>query len=101
MKLRPLSNNLIIKPDPEEFIHENPQVNEALKAGTLILPEKVEGFLKKTPMRGEVISAGPQTIFQYKKGARIIYGRFAGAPISDGLRIINELDVLAIEDKDA
>lgn|SRR3990167_2127521 len=98
MSLRPLNNNLIIKPDPEEFIHEDSKVNEALKAKLLVLPDKYQGFLKKSPMRGELISAGPETKFPYKKGMKIIYGRFAGAPLRDGLRVINEQDVLAIEE---
>lgn len=92
---------ILVKPDPDEWTHDNATVNKALKEEKLFLPENKENLFKKVARRGTVINWGPACKYSYRFGDRIIYGQFAGAPIDKEFRIINEIEALALEDPNA
>jgi len=78
MPLRPLNDVLIIKPLENEFTDENPEIARILKEGLIKLPDKHEGWFKKIPMSGTIVSWGDKCRYKHKEGEKVIYGRFAG-----------------------
>lgn len=104
MPLRPLNDTIIIKPDPEEFADDlSVDVQNALKSGTIVIPEKYQDYFKKVAMRGTVVSCGSSCKYDWKNGERIIYGRFCGAPLPHPYkeyRIIREYEALARMEND-
>lgn len=102
MRLRMLNRKVLIKPDPEEYQHENEDVNKALKEGKLFLPEDVQGFIKKVAKSGTIIDAAPDCKTGVKAGDRVIFGQFAfeKTTVNDEVFwIMNEIDLhCSIED---
>lgn len=102
MKLRMLNDAVLVKPDPDnEFNSGSEKVDAILKRGLIVLPEIAEGRLKKTPMRGKVISFGPDCKHKFRPGDRIIFVRFGGVTFKwrkDKLRMMREYEVLAKEE---
>ena len=92
MKLKPLSDHIVIKPlEAEEKT-----------AGGILLPDTA----KQKPQRGRVLAVGPgkqrdngeRTVVAVVKGDEVIYGRYSGSDIEvDGreLKILRESDILA------
>lgn len=102
MRLRPLHDCVIVKRDENEFVDENPEINRILKEGRIVLPEKYEGFFKKSAQRGFVVSVGSTCKYDYKQGERVIFGRFAGAKVKFGKEeylMLKEYDILAKEEE--
>lgn len=98
MPLRVLNDFLLVIPDEHEFVDENPEVARILKEGLIKLPEKFEGWFKKVPMSGKVISWGDKCRYQYQEGDRIIFARYAGANlVQDGKKylVLKEHDLHA------
>lgn len=103
MKLRPLNETLIVEPGEREYTDSNPEIVRILNEGKIQIPEAYEGWFKKSPMNGTVISWGDNCRYSYKTGEKVIYGRFSGAPFNcEGKKylIIKEHELLA-KDEDA
>ncbi len=94
MPLKPLSDNLIIKPISED---------EMTKSG-IVLPDTVE---KDRPEKGEVIAAGPGRVLdngqrkemEVKVGNKVMFKKYSPDEVKiDGeeLLVISESDVIAI-----
>ena len=93
MKVRPLSDRVLVKPIEEE---------EEVKGG-IIIPDTA----KEKPQEGEVIAVGPGRrtdsgdiiAMNVKAGDRVMYGKYSGTEIRlndvDHL-IMSESDILAI-----
>lgn len=96
MKVRPLSDRVLVKPIEEE---------EEVKGG-IIIPDTA----KEKPQEGEVIAVGPGRrtdsgdiiAMNVKAGDRVMYGKYSGTEIRlndvDHL-IMSESDILAIIEK--
>ncbi len=92
MKLRPLSDRVVVKPLPRE---------EVTKSG-IVLPDTA----KEKPQEGEVIAAGPGRLdegerqpMDVKVGDRVLYAKYAGTEFKledDELLILSEKDILAV-----
>jgi len=93
MKIKPLSDRIIVKPaDAEEKT-----------ASGLIIPDTA----KEKPMKGEVIAVGPGKItddgksikMELKVGDKVLYGKYSGTEITiegDEFLIMRETDVYAV-----
>ena len=92
MKLRPLSDRVVVKPLPRE---------EVTKSG-IVLPDTA----KEKPQEGEIIAAGPGRLDEGKRqpldvqvGDRVLYAKYAGTEFKlddDELLILSEKDILAV-----
>ncbi len=96
MKLRPLSDRVVVKPVEDE--DKTP--------GGIILPDTA----KEKPMKGEVISVGPGGVNDkgekikpdVKKGDLVIYGKYSGTEFkldNQDYLILRESDILAVLEK--
>lgn len=92
MKLKPLSNRIVVK------AHEA----EEKTASGIILPDTA----KEKPQIGEVLAVGPGKVNEngtvnkmtLKKGDKVLYGKYSGSEVTvDGedLMIMRESDILA------
>jgi len=90
MKLNPLSDRVVVKP----------QAAEEKTASGIILPDTA----KEKPQIGEVVAAGPGKVsdsgkivkMTVKKGDKVLYGKYSGSEIDGGeLLIMRESDILA------
>jgi len=92
LKLRPLSDRVVVKPLPRE---------EVTKSG-IVLPDTA----KEKPQEGEVIAAGPGRLddgerqpMDVKVGDKVLYAKYAGTEFKlddDELLILSEKDILAV-----
>lgn len=88
MKVKPLSDRVLIEPKPAE---------EKTASG-LIIPDTA----KEKPLEGKVIATGPGTDevkMEVKNGDNVLYGKYAGTEITiDGKEylIMRQSDILAI-----
>jgi len=93
MKVKPLSDRIIIKPSPAE---------EKTRGG-IILPDTA----KEKPVIGEVVAVGPgrksdegQIVpMEVKTGDKVLYGKYSGTEVTiDGQEylIMRESDIFAI-----
>ncbi len=96
MKLRPLSDNVVVKPIEAED----------KTAGGIILPETA----KEKSTKGEVIAVGKGKILKngkngpmiVKVGDKVIYGKYAGQDVKlDGqeVKILSESEIMAVVEK--
>ena len=90
--IRPLDDRVVIEPMEDE---EN-------TAGGILLPDTA----KKKPMKGKIIAvgdgklleSGKRTQLLVKKGAKVLYGKYAGTEVTvDGKEylVMRESDILA------
>lgn len=104
MKLRMLNDTVLVRPDTEhEAVTGNVEIDRIVNEGLIQIPEIAQGFLKKTPMRGNVITVGPDIKQNISPGDRIIFTRFGGVPFTwkeETLRMMREYEVLAKEEND-
>lgn len=104
MKLRMLNDTVLVRPDTEhEAVTGNENIDRIVNEGVIVIPEISEGFLKKTPMRGEVVTSGPDCKYKLQPGERIVFTRFGGVPFTwneEKLRMMREYEVLAKEERD-
>lgn len=88
MKIKPLADRVLIKPDPAE----------EKTAGGLIIPETA----KEKPLAGTVVAAGPGTEevkMEVKAGDKVLYGKYAGTEITQGgetYLIMKQNDIFAV-----
>jgi len=93
MKIKPLSDRVVIKPTPME---------EKTKGG-LIVPDTA----KEKPVIGEVVAVGPGKVSEdgkkimpeVKVGDKVLYGKYSGTEVTvDGEEylIMREADIFAI-----
>jgi chaperonin GroES len=96
MKLRPLDDRIVVKP----------QDAETKTAGGIVLPDSA----KEKPLAGKVISVGPGRMLDngkraevaVKKGDTVLFGKYGGNDIKiDGeeYKILRESDILGIVEK--
>ncbi len=88
MKIKPLADRVLVKPDPAE----------EKTAGGLIIPDTA----KENPLAGTVVAAGPGTEdvkMEVKAGDKVLYGKYAGTEIThDGetYLMMKQSDIFAI-----
>ena len=96
MKLKPLEDRIVVKP----------QEAEAVTAGGIVLPEAA----KEKPLMGKVVAvgdgklldSGKRSQMSIKKGDVVLYGKYGGIEIEmDGVeyKILREDEVLGIIEK--
>lgn len=94
-KLRPLGDGVLVRVS---------RAGEVSKGGTVI-PEAAQ----KRPRRGEVLAVGPGVwerdgAMSYRResdarvGQVVLFGDFAGVEVGDGLLLLRESDLLAVEE---
>ena len=92
MKVKPLSDRIVVKPEPAE---------EKTASG-IILPDTAQ----EKPQIGTILAVGPGKTsdtgdlvkMALKKGDRVLYGKYAGTEIAvdgDDVLIMRESDILA------
>ena len=67
--------------------------------GSVIIPDSVEGFYKKVPSTGKVISKGGRCKLDIPVGTRVRYGRFSGVRFEHQgkkLILVREYDLHAV-----
>ena len=93
LKLRPLSDRVVVKPLPRE---------EVTKSG-IVLPDTA----KEKPQEGEILAVGPgRTLDDGKRepmdvqvGQKVLYGKYAGTEFKledEELLIVSQKDILAV-----
>ena len=93
MKLKPLSDRVVVKPEPAEDI----------TASGIILPDTA----KEKPQLGKVVAVGKGKVsdtgstikMDVKVNDKVLYGKYSGTEITfegDELLIMRESDILAI-----
>jgi chaperonin GroES len=88
MKIKPLADRVLVKPDPAE----------EKTAGGLIIPDTA----KEKPLAGTVVAAGPGTEdvkMEVKKGDKVLYGKYAGTEVthdSETYLIMKQNDIFAV-----
>ena len=93
MKLKPLSDRVVVKPEPPEDI----------TASGIILPDTA----KEKPQLGKVVAVGKGKVadsgntikMDVKVNDKVLYGKYSGTEITfegDELLIMRESDILAI-----
>lgn len=88
MNVKPLSDRVLILPNPAE----------EKTAGGLIIPDTA----KEKPLAGKVIAVGPGTsevTMEVKAGDQVLYGKYAGQEIQidgESYLIMKQNDILAI-----
>jgi len=93
MKLKPLEDRVVVKP----------QEAEAVTAGGIVLPESA----KEKPLMGKVVAAGEGKLLDsgkrgkmsVKKGDVVLYGKYGGSEVEvDGVeyKILRESELLGI-----
>jgi chaperonin GroES len=93
MKIRPLSDRVVIKPAPAD---------EKVQGG-IIIPDTA----KEKPQKGEIVAVGPgkvsdagQTIApSVKVGDTVLYGKYSGTEVTidnEEYLIVRESDILAV-----
>ncbi|MBL7215394.1 MAG: co-chaperone GroES [Phycisphaerae bacterium] len=96
MKLNPLEDRVVVKP----------QEAEAKTAGGIVLPDSA----KEKPLMGKVISVGPGKMLDsgnrgamsVKKNDVVLYGKYGGSDVEvDGVeyKILRESEILGIVEK--
>ena len=88
MKIKPLSDRVLIQPTPAE---------EKTAAG-LIIPDTA----KEKPLAGKVVAVGPGTSevkMEVKVGDQVLYGKYAGTEVTvegETYLIMRQSDIFAI-----
>lgn len=88
MKIKPLSDRVLIQPNPAE---------EKTAAG-LIIPDTA----KEKPLAGKVVAVGPGTAevkMEIKEGDQVLYGKYAGTEVTvegETYLIMRQSDIFAI-----
>ena len=93
MKLKPLEDRVVVKP----------QEAEAVTAGGIVLPESA----KEKPLMGKVVAVGDGKLLDsgargemsVKKGNTVLYGKYGGSEVEvDGVeyKILRESELLGI-----
>lgn len=92
MKLKPLSDRVVVKPLEEA----------EMKKGSIIIPDTA----KERPMQGEVMEVGAGKLedgkkidMEVKKGDKVLYGKYSGTEVTvDDVEylIMRESDILAV-----
>ena len=88
MKIKPLADRVLIKPDKAE----------EKSAGGIIIPDSA----KEKPLKGKVVAVGKGTkdeAMELKEGNEVLYGKYAGTEIEiegEKLMIMRQSDVLAV-----
>ena len=88
MKIKPLSDRVLIQPNPSE---EKP-------AAGLIIPDTA----KEKPLAGKVVAVGPGTSevkMEVKVGDQVLYGKYAGTEVTvegETYLIMRQSDIFAI-----
>ena len=88
MKIKPLADRVLVKPDPAE----------EKTAGGLIIPDTA----KEKPLAGTVVAAGPGTEdvkMEVSPGDKVLYGKYAGTEIThDGetYLMMKQNDIFAV-----
>ena len=88
MKIKPLSERVLIQPNPAE---------EKTAAG-LIIPDTA----KEKPLAGKVVAVGPGTSevkMEVKVGDQVLYGKYAGTEVTvegETYLIMRQSDIFAI-----
>ena len=98
MILRPLNDNVLIKPDPEDFYDDNPEVMRILKEGKIKLPERYEPALKKVAPTGTIVSFGTRCHYPHEVGQKVYFRQFSGANLvfrEEKYKVVNEWDIIA------
>jgi len=96
MKLKPLDDRVVVKPNEAE----------EKTAGGIVLPDAA----KEKPLQGKVIAVGPGKLLDsgkrgdmsVKKGDTVVFGKYGGSDIEiDGTeyKILRESEILGIVDK--
>ena len=93
MRIKPLSDRVVIKPSPAE---------EKTKGG-IILPDTA----KEKPVVGEIVAVGPGKVrddgkkipMEVKVGDKVLYGKYSGTEVTvegEEYLIMREADIFAI-----
>jgi chaperonin GroES len=93
MKIKPLSDRVVVKPAPPD---------EKMQGG-IIIPDTA----KEKPQKGEIVAVGPGKIsdagekipMSVKVGNTVLYGKYSGTEVTidnEEYLIVRESDVLAI-----
>ena len=88
MKIKPLSDRVLIQPNPAE---------EKTAAG-LIIPDTA----KEKPLAGKVVAVGPGTSevkMEVKVGDQVLYGEYAGTEVTvegETYLIMRQSDIFAV-----
>jgi chaperonin GroES len=96
MKLKPLEDRVVVKP----------QEAETKTAGGIVLPESA----KEKPLMGKVVATGPGKLLDsgergqmsVKKNDVVLYGKYGGSEVEvDGIeyKILRESEILGVVEK--
>ena len=96
MKLKPLDDRVVVKP----------QEAETKTAGGIVLPDSA----KEKPLMGKIVAAGPGKLLDsgkraqmsVKKGDKVLFGKYGGSDVEiDGTeyKILHESEILGVVEK--
>ena len=71
MPLRMLNDYVLVVPEENHFVCENPEVTRILNEGTILAPE--ENSLTNKANSGIVISYGPKCHYKFRHGQKVYF----------------------------
>ncbi len=80
--MKPLHDRVLLKRTDAEKVTQ----------GGIIIPEKA----KERPDQGAIVALGPQVESPLQEGDLVLFAKYAGADIGDGMLIVREDDILAV-----
>ena len=100
-QIRVLNDRVLILPEEAEYQNLTDEVCSALKSGKLVLPEVYEGFAKKTPEWGVIVTSGDKCEYDWENGRRVHFARLASVRVEyQGKKycLVREYDIDFVEE---
>ncbi|HJS83157.1 MAG TPA: hypothetical protein VJ742_10030 [Nitrososphaera sp.] len=70
-------NDLYLVEEDEMALDATGEVYDAIKAGTLHIPDAYKAFYEKVPYTGTVVAKGDKVKYDVPIGAKVMYGKFS------------------------
>lgn len=70
-------NDLYLVEEDEMALDATGAVYEAIKGGTLHIPDAYKAFYEKVPYTGTIIAKGDKVRYDVPIGAKVMYGKFS------------------------
>jgi len=70
-------NDLYLVEEDEMALDATGDVYDAIKAGTLHIPDAYKAFYEKVPYTGTVVAKGDKVKYDVPIGSKVMYGKFA------------------------
>jgi len=100
--VRVLNDFVLVEPDPNHFVADNPEIERIVSEGLIKLPDN--NSLEKRSASGSVVSCGPKCHYDFKVGQKVYYGQWGSYSFyhfinGKKLRFFSEHEIIAAEEE--